>query len=170
MFGRRAIGAVPSDMPEQAERRDETETERLDRNLGDLLQELRVAFPGVQILFAFLLVLPFQNGWPEVTDAEKVIYFLTLLLTALSSICFIAPSARHRIRFRHQDLRWVIESSNRLMILGLVFLAGAFTSALLLVTMFVFSVAAAVVVASLIAAIVVWLWFGGALARKAARR
>lgn len=154
-------------MSQQAERRDETEAQRLDRNLSDLLQELRVAFPGVQILFAFLLVVPFQSGWPDVTEAEKVIYFVALLLTALSSICFIAPTARHRIRFRDQDLWWVIESSNRLMIAGLAFLAGAITFALLLITMVVFSVTAAVVVASVAALIVAWLWFGGALTREA---
>lgn len=153
-------------MSEQARRRDETEDERRDRNLGDLMQELRVAFPGVQILFAFLLVVPFQSGWPDVTDTEKVVYFVTLLLTTASSICFIAPTARHRIRFRERDLEWIVATSNHLMIAGLAFLAGAIAGGLLLITMVVFSVAASVVVAGLAAAIVGWVWFGVPIARS----
>ena len=63
-------------------------------SLGDLLQELRVAFPGIQFLFAFLLVVPFQQGWTSVDGTEKHVYYVALLLTAISSICFIAPTAR----------------------------------------------------------------------------
>lgn len=156
-------------MSEQAERRDETEAERRDRNLADLMQELRVAFPGVQILFAFLLVVPFQSGWPQVTETQKVVYFVTLLLTAASSICFIAPTARHRIRFRDQDLEWVIRGSNRLMVAGLGFLAGAITAALLLVTMVVFSTAAAIAVAALVGFAIGVTWFGIPIVRDLRR-
>jgi len=155
---------------EQAERRSETEAERRDRNLLFLMQELRVAFPGVQILFAFLLVVPFQSGWPDVTEAEKVIYFATLLLTAASSVCFIAPTTWHRIRFRDQDIEWVVAGSNRLMIAGLALLAAAITSGLLLITMVVFSVAAAVVAAAVAAAFVVTVWFAAPLRRRRSRR
>ena len=110
---------------EHAERRGESEEERLDRNLMELLQELRVAIPGIQFLFAFLLVVPFQQGWAQVTDFEKTVYYVTLLLTAASSICLIAPTARHRMRFRELDKRWIVETSNRLAIAGLAFLAAA---------------------------------------------
>ena len=154
------------EMSDQAERRDETEDERRDRNLGDLMQELRVAFPGVQILFAFLLVVPFQSGWPDVTEGQKVVYFVTLLLTAASSICFIAPTARHRIRFREQDLEWVIRTSNRLMIAGLVFLGAAIVAALLLVTLVVFSTTAAVIAAGLTALAIAWAWFAAPSIRQ----
>jgi hypothetical protein len=153
-------------MSEQAERRGETEDERRDRNLRDLMQELRVAFPGVQILFAFLLVVPFQSGWPGVTDVQRHIYYVTLLLTAASSICFIAPTARHRIRFRSQDLEWVVRSSNRLMVAGLAFLAAAIAAALLLISMVVFDTALAIVVAAVTALCIGWIWFGVPLARS----
>ena len=94
---------------EQASRREETEEERLDRNLDELLQELRVALPGIQVLFAFLLVVPFQQGWAEVTDFEQTVYYVTLLLTASASVCLIAPTARHRMRFRELDKEWVVQ-------------------------------------------------------------
>jgi len=156
-------------MSEQAKRRGETEDERRDRNLTDLMQELRVAFPGVQILFAFLLVVPFQSGWPDVTAAQRDVYFVTLLLTAASSICFIAPTARHRIRFRSQDLEWVVKSSNRLMLAGLGFLAAAISAGLLLISMVIFDTALAIVVAAVTALSIGWIWFGVPLARSRRR-
>ena len=79
--------------------------ERLDRNLGELLQELRVALPGVQVLFAFLLAVPFQQHFTEISGFEKKVYFATLLLTALSAALLIAPSAYHRLTFRYQQKR-----------------------------------------------------------------
>ena len=146
-------------------RRHETEQERIDRNLGDLLQELRVAFPGIQFLFAFLLVVPFQQGWATVDGAEKHVYYVALLLTAISSICFVAPTARHRLRFRKHDLRWVVESSNRLMVTGLIALGGAIAAALLLITMVVFSDGFAIAICVAFAALIVWAWFGAPLIR-----
>ena len=74
--------------------RDETEEERLDRNLGELLQELRVALPGVQVLFAFLLAVPFQQGFQEVTEFQKKVYFATLILASLSATMLISPLPR----------------------------------------------------------------------------
>src|SRR4051795_721705 len=71
--------------------RDESEQERLDRNLGELLQELRVALPGVQVLFAFLLAVPFQKNFTEITPFEKKIYFATLICTAISATLLISP-------------------------------------------------------------------------------
>lgn len=146
--------------------RHETEQERIDRNLGDLLQELRVAFPGIQFLFAFLLVVPFQQGWETVDGAEKHVYYVALLLTAVSSICFIAPTARHRLRFREGDLRWVVESSNRLMVAGLICLGGAIAAVLLLITMVVFSDGFAIAVCAVFAVGIVWAWFGAPLLRE----
>lgn len=151
---------------EQARWHGETEQQRIDRNLTDLLQELRVAFPGVQFLFAFLLVVPFQRGWPEVDHAAKVVYFAALILTAISSICFISPTARHRMRFRERDLEWVVTSGQRLTIAGLVCLGGAIAAVLLLITMVVFSTAFAIVVCVLIALLIVWAWFGAPLIRS----
>src|SRR5919106_2284658 len=122
------------EISEQARRRHESEEERLDRNLAELLQELRVALPGIQVLFAFLLVVPFQQGWSEITDFERAVYFVTLLCTAASSACLIAPTARHRLRFRELDKRWIVETANRLTIAGLVLLAAAMAGAILLIS------------------------------------
>src|SRR4051794_37857627 len=110
---------------EQAARRHESEEERLDRNLDELLQGLRVALPGIQVLFAFLLVVPFQQGWTQVDDFEKTVYYITLLLTAAACICLISPTSRHRMRFRALDKEWIVRTSNRLAIVGLAFMGAA---------------------------------------------
>jgi hypothetical protein len=144
---------------EHAGRRGESEEQRLDRNLMELLQELRVAIPGIQVLFAFLLVLPFQQGWSDVTDFEKTVYYVTLLLTAASSVCLIAPTARHRMRFRELDKRWIVESSNRLAIVGLVLLAGAVCGVLMLITHFVYDSTLTAVVVAAFALFFAWFWF-----------
>src|SRR6201995_4121205 len=93
--------------------REETEDERLDRNLGELLQELRVALPGVQVLFAFLLAVPFQQHFSEIDAFQKDVYFATLIFTALSAAMLISPSAYHRLTFRYQQKRRLIFYANR---------------------------------------------------------
>src|SRR5215211_3795150 len=105
--------------------RDETEEERLDRNLSELLQELRVALPGVQVLFAFLLAVPFQQGFGEITSFQEKMYFATLLLTAISAVLLISPSAYHRMTFRMQQKDDLVFLANKLAIAGLTFLALA---------------------------------------------
>lgn len=151
---------------EHAERRGESEEERLDRNLMELLQELRVAIPGIQFLFAFLLVVPFQQGWAQVSDFETTVYYVTLLLTAFSSLCLIAPTARHRMRFRELDKRWVVETSNRLAIAGLVLLAGAICGVLMLITHFVYDSTLTAIVVVAFAAFFAWFWFLAPIVRE----
>lgn len=146
-------------------RRGETEKERLDRNLDEMLQGLRVAITGVQVLFAFLLVLPFQSGFPGVTSFQEKVYFATLLCTALASILLIAPSARHRIRFRADDKAYVVFSANRLAIGGLAFLALGMVGAVLLVSDYLFGVATTVLATLVVACALLWLWFGSPLRR-----
>jgi hypothetical protein len=146
-------------MSEQAKRRNESEAERLDRNLMELIQELRVAIPGIQFLFAFLLVVPFQQGWPSVTDFERTVYYVTLLLTVASSICLLAPTARHRLRFRELDKEWVVQSANRLLVAGMVFLAGAICGAVTLVTLVVYDGALAITVLAAMGVLIGWFWF-----------
>src|SRR5688500_11093988 len=80
--------------------RDETETERVDRNLDELLHELRVAIPGIQVLFAFLLVLPFNQGFVDLTANEEKLYYATLVCTSVAATLMIAPSMHHRLQFR----------------------------------------------------------------------
>ena len=100
----------------------------------ELLNELRVALPGVQILFAFLLTVPFAQRFPKLTGFQADVFYVTLLATTLSAACLIAPSAAHRLRFHQHDRDWLIESANLLMIAGLVFLAIAIGAAFLLIT------------------------------------
>jgi len=119
---------------ERSSGRDETRDERLDRNLGELLQELRVALPGVQVLFAFLLAVPFQQNFTEITPFEKRVYFVTLICTAISAALLITPSAYHRLTFHYQQKGRLIFLANRLTIVGLGFLALAMTGALMLIS------------------------------------
>ncbi|MGN6215896.1 MAG: DUF6328 family protein [Solirubrobacterales bacterium] len=151
---------------ERASGRDETEEERLDRNLGELLQELRVVLPGVQVLFAFLLAVPFQKRFAEVTEFQKEVYFATLILTAISATMLMAPSAYHRITFRYQQKRALVFYANRYAIAGLAFLALAMSGAILLITDFLFSTAAAIVVATLALCVFVFFWFALPLQRR----
>ena len=95
--------------------------------------ELRVALPGVQVLFAFLLAVPFQQNFTKINGFERDIYFATLLFTAISAILLIAPSSYHRVTFRLQQKRELIRLANRFTIAGLTFLALAMTGAVVLI-------------------------------------
>jgi hypothetical protein len=148
-------------MTDRPSGRQESEDERLDRNLGELLQELRVALPGVQVLFAFLLAVPFQRNFNEISPFEKKVYFATLLCTAISAALLISPTAYHRLTFHLQQKRELVLLSNRLTIAGMAFLALAMTGAIMLITdvlfgspaTFVFSAGAALLFAVLWAAL-----------------
>jgi hypothetical protein len=124
-------------MPNMSERPDESETERLDRNFGDLLQELRVAQAGVQILFAFLLTLPFGARFGDIDTFEKIVYIGALLSAAVAAASIIAPVAYHRILFRRGRKPQLVEAAHRLASMGLAFLLLAMVGAILLVTDFV---------------------------------
>jgi hypothetical protein len=150
--------------------RNETEQERVDRNLQEMLGELRVALPGVQVLFAFLLVVPFNQRFGEVTSFQKAMYFVTLMFTTASAICLIAPSVHHRIEFRHQHKDQIVKTGNRIVIAGLALLAVAMTGAVLFITDVLYSPATTVVVAAVLALAFSLLWFALPLRRLAARR
>jgi len=130
---------------ERSSGREETESERLDRNLSELLQELRVALPGVQVLFAFLLAVPFQQNFTTISPFQEKVYFATLLLTAISAVLLITPSAYHRMTFRMQQKDDLVFLANRLTIAGLGALALAMTGAITLITDVLFGTAATVV-------------------------
>ena len=115
-------------------RRDESEEERLDRNLLELLNELRVALPGVQVLFAFLLTVPFTQRFTTLTQTQEEVYYATLLATAASALLLIAPSAHHRINFRQQDKAYIVFLANKLTIAGLAFLAAAMSGVVWLIS------------------------------------
>ena len=150
--------------------RDETEQERVDRNLQEMLGELRVALPGVQVLFAFLLVVPFNQRFGEVTSFQKAVYFVTLMFTTASAMCLIAPSAHHRVEFRHQDKDTIVLTGNRIVIVGLALLAVAMTGAVLFVTDVLYGGTTTCVVAAGVALAFAVLWFAVPLRRLAAER
>jgi hypothetical protein len=112
----------------------ESRKERIDRELMELLNELRVALPGVQFLFAFLLVVPFQQRGAQLTDFQRDVYFATLLAAAVATGLLIAPAAQHRVLFRQHDKEALLRRSNRSAFLGLTVLALAIVGAILLVT------------------------------------
>jgi high-affinity Fe2+/Pb2+ permease len=146
--------------------RDESESERLDRNLSELLQELRVALPGVQVLFAFLLAVPFQQNFSQITGFQEKVYFATLLLTAISAALLISPSAYHRMTFRMQQKDDLVFLANRMAIAGLSFLALAMTGAIMLITDVLFGTAATVVFSALALAMFFLLWAALPLRRR----
>jgi cation transport ATPase len=144
----------------------ETEDERLNRELDQLLQELRVAMPGVQVLFAFLLAVPFQQRFVEVTEFQRTVYFGTLLASAVASALFIAPTAYHRMMFRGRDKPRLVEMSSRLALAGLAALAVAMNGAILLVTDLLFQGATVVVTLVLTTVLFAGLWFVLGIVRR----
>jgi hypothetical protein len=136
----------------------ETHQERVNRELMELLNELRVALPGVQFLFAFLLVVPFSQGVDRLTDFQRDVYLLALLAAAFATALLIAPAAQHRVLFRQRDKDALLRRSNRSAFAGLVVLALAVCSALLLVVDVLFSRTLAWTVAGVVAVLLAWWW------------
>jgi hypothetical protein len=126
--------------------------------------------PGVQILFGFLLTVPFAQGFTKVTDFQRDVYFCTLLLAALTTACLIAPSAAHRLLFHQGERPWLIEHANRMLIAGLVFLGLALLGAVLLVTDYLFGGAIVVAAPVGMLAVLVGLWFARPLLRRQQHR
>ena len=145
--------------------RDETPAARLDRNLQELLGELRVILPGVQVLFAFLLVVPFNQRFAAVSTFQRYLYLVTLLCAAVASACLIAPSIHHRITFRTQDKEYLVLRANRLTIVGGVFLAVAMTGAIWLIAGYLFGDLITAVVAAAVAVLFVVVWYAVPLMR-----
>jgi Family of unknown function (DUF6328) len=148
-------------MPEQRSRDD------LNRELIELLNELRVALPGVQVLFAFLLAVPFATGWQRVTNFQRDVFFVAFLCTATATILLIAPSTYHRLRWREHDKEHMLVTANRLTIAGSAFLAAAMVSVVLLITDLLFSLGWALLATVVVAAAFAWFWYGLALTRAA---
>jgi peptidoglycan/LPS O-acetylase OafA/YrhL len=139
--------------------RGETEKERLDRNLNELLGELRVALPGVQVLFAFLLVVPFNQRFADITSFQRTVYFITLLLATSACACLIAPTAHHRIEFRAKDKKRIVFAATKLAVVGLALLASAMTGAVMLITDFLYHATTVAIVAGAVALLFTGLWF-----------
>jgi uncharacterized protein DUF6328 len=146
--------------------RSEEEQERLNRQMLELLNELRVALPGVQVLFGFLLAVPFQQRFAEVNAFQRDVYFVTLLAAAAATAFLIAPSAYHRIDFQRGDRPHIIRVGTRQFVVGLGALAVAMNGAVLLVTDVLFQAPTVVVTMVVVASLFGWLWFGIGLWRR----
>jgi O-antigen/teichoic acid export membrane protein len=139
--------------------RTETPLERWDRNFSELLQELRVAQTGVQVLFAFLLTLPFTNRFEKITGVDKYTYVFTIVAAGAATALLIAPVSYHRMVFRQGRKRQLVQVASRLAVLGLIFLLVAMLGAVFLAVDVVFhSVVAGMVVGGL-AVLYVFLWY-----------
>jgi hypothetical protein len=138
---------------------EESHSQRVNRELIELLNELRVALPGVQVLFAFLLAVPFAQGFSQVTDFQRELFFAILVCTAISSALLIAPSAYHRINFRQRDKERMLLTSNSLVLAGLFFLALAIVGAVTLIADFLYSEAVPIVAGAGMLVLFAALWF-----------
>jgi hypothetical protein len=145
---------------------EESKDERLDRELIEFLNELRVVLPGVQVLFAFLLTVPFANRFTAITNLQRQVFFAVFLCTAAATALLIAPSAYHRLRWREYDKEQMLRTSNRLAIGGMVFLSLALVGAAFLVTDLLFHPAAAAMVTAAVALFFAWFWWALPLSRK----
>jgi hypothetical protein len=139
--------------------------QKRDRQMIELLNELRVALPGVQILFAFLLTVPFSQRFEKLTSFQRDAYYVTLVATALSAALLIAPSAAHRLRFHMHDRAWLVETANMLTIGGLVLLFVAISGAVTLITDIMFDGIQVWIYSGILAVITAGLWFGRPLLR-----
>jgi cation transport ATPase len=153
----------------QEEHDEETRRERVNRELIELLNELRVALPGVQVLFAFLLAVPFASGWDRTTSFQHAVFFVTLTATAVSTAFFIAPSAYHRIHFRNHEKEQLLFTSNYFAVAGIFFLAISMCGVIVLVTSVIYSSTATLVLGVTAALVFGGLWFGLPLYRRASR-
>jgi Family of unknown function (DUF6328) len=143
-----------------AQRAGENPSDKAHRQLVELLQELRVALPGVQILFAFLLTVPFTQRWTEITAFQQDLYYASLLASAAATAFLIAPSAIHRLDFDRGDKPRIVLVSNALAIIGLTFLAVAIVGVVVLITDVLYGGAAVVAFPVGIAAVFIVLWYG----------
>ncbi|WP_240197586.1 DUF6328 family protein [Nonomuraea lactucae] len=138
----------------------ESAGDRADRNFVELLQGARVAVTGVQVLFAFLLTVPFSPGFARLDEFDRRLFYVALVSAAIASICYIAPAAQHRVLFRQGLKETLVRRSNFYGIAGALALAVSMTTATMLVVDYLFDGTVAVVTAALVAVLALWSWFG----------
>ena len=139
--------------------RQESVAQRADRNIGELVQELRVVGLGVQVLFGFLLSLPFTMRFTKLGGAQRDLYVTSLVLAAVATVLLIGPVAYHRLVFRRGMKEQLVRFANQMAILGLAAVAGAVLIAVLLVTDFVAGAVAAGLITGVLACMIVVMWF-----------
>lgn len=146
---------------------DETPKQRRDRELIELLNELRLATPGVQVLFGFLLIVPFNSRFGDTSDAERTLYVLSLLFTAAATVLLIGASVQHRLLFRRHFERRMLATANMLSLIGLSCMGVALVAALLFLMLFIFGVVAAALTGAFAAALIIVVWYVLPLVRAA---
>ena len=157
---------MSKDAPDRPQDRSEEQQERLNRQMMELLNEIRVAMPGVQVLFGFLLTVPFQQRFQRVTEFQETVYFVTLVAAATATAFLIAPSAHHRILLEQHDKPNIIHIGTGQMLVGLGALAVAMNGAVLLVTDVLFDAGAVTITVILMASLYLTPWFGFPLIRR----
>jgi hypothetical protein len=145
---------------EERREQEETPKERADRELIELLNELRVVLPGVTVLLAFLLAVPFANGWSRTTAFQRDVFVVAFLATAVSVALLTAPSSYHRLRFRQGNKEHIVKVGNRLTIAGIAASAVSLEAVVLLVMDYVLSLGAAIAAAGSLLAVVAIFWYG----------
>jgi hypothetical protein len=153
-----------------ADSRQETTAKRDDRNLGELIQELRVAGLGVQVLFGFLLSLPFTTRFAQLSTGQRDLYLASVILAAVATTLLIGPVAYHRLVFRRGQKERLVRFANVLAILGLAAVGGSVLAAVLLVTWYVGGVLAGGVITALVGVMLLGLWFTVPLVSRYDRR
>lgn len=163
MTWRRAAGADSirpmSGTPTPPPTSRETPKQRRDRELVELLNELRLATPAVQLVFGFLLIVPFNSRFEEVGDVGRGLYVASLILTAVATILLVGASVQHRILFRRQFERRMLLTANRISLVGLTCLGAGMVSALLFVTEFVLGPGPAWLIAGGVALLLIGVWY-----------
>jgi Family of unknown function (DUF6328) len=148
----------------------ESQDEKLNRNLDQLLQELRVVLPGVQVLFAFLLVAPFSSRFGQIDDFERDVYFVALLLAAAAVALLMAPSIQHRILFRREQKLYLVNLGSALAIAGMTALALAVVLSLVFVAHFLFGPGAALAAGGFSFVAFAVLWYALPIERRLTNR
>jgi Family of unknown function (DUF6328) len=146
-------------MEDESANNEESPEERANRELIELLNELRVALPGVQVLFAFLLTIPFSQRFDQLDDGDRRVYFAAVLATAAATLCFVAPTAHHRLRFRSGIKEQLLRVANVFAIVGLAFLAFAVTAVTYVITDLIYPGTLTRVVTAALAGALIVTWF-----------
>jgi len=146
---------------------DESPKERIDRELGELLEEIRVLLPGVELLFAFLLILPFTERFHEISGREEIAYLVSFLATSAATALLTAPTTFHRLRFREGDKEAMLRLANRQVIVASVLIAVSTSLAVYLIVHVVQGGTLAAIIAAGNAAFFVVFWFVVPLIRRA---
>jgi len=157
-------------MPEEQDQEDETRKERVDRELNELLSELRVALPGVQMLFAFLLTVPFYARFDSLPRLSRAVFFTAFACTTAAAVFLIAPSSNHRLAFRAADKERLLLRANRFAIIGILLLALAICAVMFFISGMVLGEPWAPRTSAVTAALIAAIWYLWPLARKIARR